>query len=536
MKRLVITTIILLLATAWVTVLYFKNLNPPGLHTSEVMSDIPGSAAVIFEYTNEQSFYDIFSDNTLLNDVIGSQKLADMDTLRNRLIENPLLSKYFGGQVLFISLHPLKNNDVDLMLTMPAAKGFDISIIDKLAKQQNNGLIISSTSIKGVPAYSIYISSLKKRFYVVNKGDNIFSGSFSEELAEESAADKKPGKKNFVPLSARQNASSLANLYVNYEQLNPIFQSLFKNNTDLFKSFRLLPAMAAMSLDYKTDAFMFNGITTIQLNEPQSYLTLFAAQQPVINQLKDIFPSTTAYSCNFSVSDPLKFASALSQWQIKGGLEKEKNALFDKVKAGTGVNLKSSFYSLLGNEFAIVTTRYEEKYAIISVKDGEKMQVLMMNISNRINDNTGQFNFDKLPFFLLGDAFTIFKHPYFMVEDNYLVLANSSKELASYYDSYLNRKFLNKTDAYNQFNDLLSERSNVSFFINFKAIQPLLKRDMQPGFYDAFEKNVPGWKDFYAASYQFSAADKNFYTNFCMKLNNIDSAAVKTGISGDNGK
>jgi len=149
-----------------------------------------------------------------------------------------------------------------------------------------------------------------------------------------------------------------------------------------------------------------------------------------------------------------------------------------------------------------------------------------MNISSMVTDNIGQFKYSKLPFFLLGDAFGILKKPYFMILDNYLILATSQKELISYSDTYLNRKFLSKTDAYNQFYDLLSERSNVAFFINFKNSQPILKRDMNPDFYSSFENNNPGWKSFYGASYQLSSSDENFYTNFCMRLNNVDTSAV----------
>jgi hypothetical protein len=37
------------------------------------------------------------------------------------------------------------------------------------------------------------------------------------------------------------------------------------------------------------------------------------------------------------------------------------------------VFLKPEFAHLLGNEFAVVTTRYQEKYAIVAVKDGSKL-------------------------------------------------------------------------------------------------------------------------------------------------------------------
>jgi hypothetical protein len=431
---------------------------------------------------------------------------------------------------LFISLHPLKNNDVGLLLTISASKGFDIAVaMDQLSKQPSSGFIINSIHVAGKKGYNIYISSIKKRFFVINNEDNTFSGSFSEELAEQSASyQPKKDKKAFVLLPEQQNANSLANLYVNYEQLAPLMQQLFQNkNTDILRSFKVLPALAVLSLNYKSDAFMFSGITTIQNNEPITYLNLFSDQQPVVNQLKNIFPSTTAYSTNFSVSDPAKFENDLEQWHIRAGIKKEKDKLFSKVKAETGINLRTEFDNLLANEFAIVTTRYQEKFAIISVKDGSKLTPFMTNISSMADADIGQFRFEKLPFFLLGDAFSVFRRPYFLIMDNYLILANSEAELKSFYDSYINRKFLSKNDQYNQFDNLLSERSNVAFFIDFKNAQSIFKKDLNADFYDTFEKLEPGWKDFYAASYQFSAADKNFYTNFCMRLNYADTTSVK---------
>jgi len=264
---------------------------------------------------------------------------------------------------------------------------------------------------------------------------------------------------------------------------------------------------------------MFNGSTTILQGESPGYLRLFAMQQPTVNHLKDIFPSTTAYSAAFALSDLTKFGADLEKEQAKGGYKNESALLFSKIKAETGISLKSRFHGLLGSEFGLVTTRYLEKFAIISIKDGSKLKALFTDISKMTDENAGQLNYDKLPFFLLGDAFSPFKRPYFMIIDNYLILANSTGELASYYDSYINRKFLSKNDQYNQFDDLLSAQSNVAFFFHFKNLQPIFKRDLYPEVYNTIENSEPGWKNFYAASFQFTSADNNFYTNFCMKLN-----------------
>jgi len=528
MKKLIITTAILLAATAWITVVYFKNLNPPGSNTSRVVSNIPNTAALIFEFNNEKSFYDIFNGNELLSALVGPEQIAEIDTVRNQLLNSPSLMKFFDGQSVFISLHPTKNN-VELIFTLAASKGFNALMLDKLAEQPNSNLLITSGKIAGKQSYNVFFKSIKRTLYVVNKEDDVFSGSFSEELATESAAYKPQSNgNNFVLLSDQQNSNSLANLYVNYSQIGPLLDRLFKNHsTGFLHSYKQFPAFAVLSMNYKSDAFMFNGITTIQHDVAGSYLGLFADQQPIANHLKDIFPSTTAYSTSFAVSDPLKFSDDLIQWHKKTGMQAEKDSLFKKIKAETGMNFRRDFTRELGNEFAIVTTRYFEKYAIISVKDGSKMRPLMTNISNMVTDNIGQFKYNKLPFFLLGDSFSELKRPYFMIVDNFLILASTQSELESYHDTYFNQKFISKTDNYNGFDQLQSERSNVTFFIHFRNAQPVLKQDMTDDLYDAFEAYEPGWRDFYGATWQFSASDKNFYTNFCMKLNNIDTLTVK---------
>ncbi len=549
MRKQVIITILLLIASAFITVFYFKNLNTPGMRRDRIMRLIPDNAALIFEFNNEKGFYDIFENNKLFKAVAGRQKLDELTVLRDKLLLNPLLEKYFTGQNIFISVHPSKTDTVDFLLTMSSANGFEPAVFDQLSKQTGNGLVVTPVTEKGKKGYNIYINALKKRFYVINREDNILSASFSKDLLDQDGPYKnRKDNPPFVLLSEQQNANSLANLYINYDALSSLFDLFFKNkNTDILKSLRLLPGLATLTLNYRSDALMFNGLTNMRQDKPVSYLNLYTNEGAAVNYLKVIFPSTTAYSVNFAVADPLKFSADLSSWHIRAGLKNEKDLLFNKIRSETGINLKNEFNKLLGNEFAVVTTRYFEKFAIVSVKDGSKLRQLLAGISkisdepvqmpvadrkgrsslgliqnNKMDffrENTGQLNYDKLPFFLLGDAFSIFRHPYYMIIDNYLVLANSDNELKSYYDSYINRKFLSKNDQYNEFNNLLAERSNVTFFFHFKNALPILKQDLYPNIYDTFEEKDAGWAGFYAASWQFTAAEKSFYTNVCMQLN-----------------
>ncbi len=529
MKKQIVITIILLLATAFVTVYYFKNLNTPVMRANKALGLIPDNTSLIFEFNNDAGFYDVFSGNKLLPSIVGQEKIDELGILKKQLLLNPILQPYFAGQDVYISIHPSKTNTIDFLLTIAAGNEFEPATMDKLAAQPKSGLIVNPLNTNGEEkGFTIYVSQLKKRFYLLVRAGNVFSGSFSKELID-ACFDYKNYRHNppFVLLSAQQDADSPANLYVNYSQITPLFDQLFENkNTDIFKSFRLLPGLATLSLNYKTDALMFNGSTEIQEHRSTSYLSLFAGQHPVDNHLKDIFPSTTAYSTNFAVSDPVKFGVNLANWYNRAGLKGEEDQLFNKITALTGTNVQSEFYNLMGDEFAIVTTRYFEKFALISVKDGSRLKALMPNLGKMKDENSGQLTYEKLPFFLLGDAFSIFRRPYYMIIDNYLILTNSPGELASYYDTYIKRKYLNKNGQYNQFDNLLAARSNVSFLFNFKNAEPILKRDLKPPVYQSFAADTPGWANFSAASWQFTAADKNFYTNFCMRLN-TDTASQK---------
>jgi hypothetical protein len=519
MKRLFIATIILFAATVAVTVIYFRHINTASQHTSLAMQAIPDDASLIIQFNNEKEFYDIFAGNTLFGNVLGAGKMNELQALRKDLLQNPLLSPFLAGQNIFVSLHPQKNNTIDLLLTASVSKKFRADILEQLYKQRNNGLLIHTMDIDGKAGYVVYLNDIKRRFYLISKDEQTLSGSFSKDVIEDCAKyDYRKRKQAFVLLSDQQSANSLANLYVNYRNFTPLAEQLFNSkNPDIFRSLRQYAAVGALSMNFKNNALIFNGSSQAE-NDEGGYLSLFIRQQPVTNHLKEIFPSTMAYSSAFAVSDPKTFETELAGWEGNTDFSDERSAVLSKVKKETGISLQKEFAQLLGNEFAVVTTRYHEKIGLVQVKDGTKTLALLTNISKMISENTGQFNYEKLPQALLGDAFSLFKRPYFKVIDNYLVLTVTESELNSYNDSYTNRKFLVKTDGYNEFNNLLAEQSNASFFIQFKNAAELFRQDLKKSFYEDLRDNNPGWKNFYGASWQFTASDKSFYTNFCIGL------------------
>lgn len=521
-------TIILLAMAIGISVMYFKNLNSPGQRPGKVMGNIPSNAALVFEYKNDESFYDIFKNNVLLSSLIGDQKSAELAELKKYILDNNLLKPLFDGQSLYISIHPGKTtDDLDFLITTSSTAKIG-TILDQIAAQKNDSMLIHPMLLNGKKGYNIYFNDIKRRFYLLLNDDNTFSASFSQAMVEAAARYRNENHdKFFVQLSDQQNSNSIANLYVNYRQLSPFFDQLFRNkNTDVFRGFRLLSAVGAFSLNYRSDALMFNGVSHINDKDAKSYFDIFRYQQPTVNKLKNIFPASLAYSLNFTVSDPAQFEKDLIQWQAEAGYDKDKKQLCDKIKAETSINLTTEFIKELGNEFAIITTRYQEKIGLIQLKNGLNLRPSLVNISHMVTDDIGQFNYDKVPFFLLGDSFSVFRRPYFMIADNYLILCNSQSGLTEYYKNYTSGSFMSKSDEYNRFDNLQAERSNISFFINFKNAREILIEALKPQYAKAFTSKKAGWNNYYAAGYQFTASEKDFYTNFYMRLNMPDTTAT----------
>ncbi len=514
MKRLIFASVFLIAICGIITVAYFRNLNPPGEHTSQIMRNIPADASLVMEFGNENGFYEIFRDNKLMAAAAGKRNIDELDTLRKLVIAKGPLAPYFEAQHLFVSVHPT-DTSANLLITTATNKDIAKEYFDGLPKKD---VEVKTITLSGKKGYAITIKPLHKIFYIINKGRHVLSGTFSRKLAEQCAAYQ-PAEHGYKLLSVQQNNNALANLYISHKALPALLQGYFSNRNNMPADLYGFDANAVLTLNYKSDALMFNGSTTIGNNAPPSYINLFAHQKAHVNRLKNILPSTTAWYTSFALSDSKTFLADLLSLQKQTGTANKRQQLINTIKQETGVDVQDIFAKWLGNEFAVVTTRFQEKLGIIEIKNGTLATAPIMNISSQMSDNTGRFNYNDIPANLLGDAFKVFRKPYFMIIDNYLVLANSFQEIQSYQESYLNRKFLVKASDYNAFNNLISERSNVSFFVAIKNCQQVFKRDLTESAYNSFENNEPGWQNVYGVSYQLTAAENGFYTNFCIALN-----------------
>ncbi|MGI4804896.1 MAG: hypothetical protein ACRYFL_09010 [Janthinobacterium lividum] len=512
MRKIILLTVFLFLSAVGVTAFYFSRLRLPGQNTANVINQIPADAALIFEFKNDPEFYDLFRNNTLLTSFIRQKKAAELKYLHQHLLKN-----VFDQQSIFISLHPKINaKSIDLLLTTNTEGNIDLQSVLK-----QNAVKFQVEKVGNQELIKVDFSAIKEAFYISSKA-NMLAGSFDKQLLIRFLENKRDQQKEiFKQLPDQQKRNSIANLYVSYKQLPVLIKQLFSNqNNEFFKLLNGFSANASLSLNYKSDALLFNGYTQTDTSVA-AYINLFLKQQPAKITLKNIYPQNTASAVSFTFSDQNQFFKELDKWQNPEFHPVK--TVFKQIKLETGISIQTVFRKQLKNEFAVITTAENENLAVIQLKNGSEFKSYLQNLSLNPNAAQLQLKYSNLFFYLLGEPLRNFKQPYFMVLDNFLFLAETESGLHHYLNRYHQQQFLNQESQYLNFDALQADQSNVSFFVDFKNGSELLKHMLRPEFKTAFEQQNLDWNTYYAMAMQFTASDNSFYTNFYLQQLKRDS-------------
>ena len=529
MRNTIILTFVLLLAVVAMAVKYFSEISGSQNNLDKVLRHIPQDAALILNFNNDASFYEIFSDYELFDAIIGKTRAEEIEQLQEYLLKEPQLADATQEKKIFVSFHPAKNDSVDFLYSINLNEDLKTSNIEELLSEVS-GLSVKKAERSGI--YHLSLPGLKKTFFLFIE-NGAATGSFSRELLETSIAENTPKLDdnfiNEIKSQSSQNLNSPVNLFVNHEKvpafLNHFIKGKANGNRNLVTN---LKGISSLNMNFKSDALMFNGISKPDTSAP-NYLNIFLYQHPVKNDIKNIIPDNTANFIAFGLSDHHSFQKRL---QILFDKRNESASLKNQlhlIKEKSGIDLEKDMRPLLSNEFSIVETSYREKFAIIKLKNGRKLDFALQLISSPAGESISKFNYSHILYAFLGDPLKSFSRPYFSVIDNYLVVANTPGVISNYLRSYEFEKFLIKKSEFVKFSQLVANQSNILYFINQKESERIIRTSLKPNYSSAFTSKNYGLKNFYGLSYQWSADAEHFFTNIYINYlsdNNSEMEAV----------
>ncbi|HCN84728.1 MAG TPA: hypothetical protein DIT07_14085, partial [Sphingobacteriaceae bacterium] len=316
MRKIIILTSFLLLSTILIAVLYFSNLGVGTRSNEKILQYIPQETALIFEFKNDKSFYEIFKDYELFNIILGKQRIAEIAQLQTSLFKQPQLSDATNSQTVFLSVYPDKADSVDLLWTMTSDNQISPDRIYELLGMPSTDLKTEKISLSGEDVLKVNIKSLNKPFYLfINK--TFISGSFSKNLIQRFLDKNSPKiKKEFIAeinTFSQKNDNSPFNIFINHSSSFSFLEKFLRNKAGgNFLLLNQLGGSSILNMNFKSDAFMFNGISKPD-PKTDNYLNLFLYQKPVVTAIKKIFPENTSNFIAFGISDFARFHSNLLQ-------------------------------------------------------------------------------------------------------------------------------------------------------------------------------------------------------------------------------
>jgi hypothetical protein len=239
-------------------------------------------------------------------------------------------------------------------------------------------------------------------------------------------------------------------------------------------------------------------------------------------------PYNTANSISYGISNLKAYQSDLrALFKENKELEKLENQM-KKITLETGLNPDRDLQKLWGNEFSTIQLSTFENLAIIKLKNGTQMQFFMEILSSSYSENIKKMNYGDIFYYYWGDPLKKYAKPFYMIQDNLLILSNSPSTLQRYLNDYNSNRFLVKLDTYKQFDQYVADQSNISFLLHFSNSGSLLQDLLKRNYAENFGTGNSGIKDLYAFSYQLTSNKSHFLTNIYTgyKLSTIQESVL----------
>lgn len=258
---------------------------------------------------------------------------------------------------------------------------------------------------------------------------------------------------------------------------------------------------------------MFNGNTN-KIGERITYTGLFLHQQPVKNTIKKIMPSNTSNYIAYGLSDYSLFHKDLKElFNTRKELD-TLNKQISQMTSETGIQPERDIKKLWGNEFTTLQLSTRENIAVIRVSNGHQLQFYLEPLSAAYADAVRKMSYDNLFYYYLGDPLKGYKSPFFAITDNLLIISNSAGTVQRFLNDYNANMLLHTKDEFIQFDQLVADQSNISFFMDFSNSRTLIRNLFKKDYADIFINEDYGLKDFYGLSYQMISNNDHFFTNF----------------------
>ena len=509
MKRIYITLGVLLIGMIAMAYLYFSNLTIETSANDLSLTAASADASLVFSFENDKSFYEILSGQDLFQEVLGETKSKQLKALRDNLVGLPALDQALGGQKIYIGVLPGAATEIDFLISTQLKANADPQKILKLLQKKQIALTPTNNvyQLTFSDGSTCYFTVKDQLVAISNAIKPVINLADRQKLADEKFV-------NYIKTNSRGTKNTLANLYINFNQFPALLKNILNSNlTGELNVFNKQNSYAAFSYNFSREKLLFNGTT--DLNNLNSYEQLFANIAPQDLTIANILPQSTANYAIYNINSYENWHKKLTEWFVQQKENKQIDQQINVIDQKYRLALKQTLVSYFKNQFVTFQLNTGEKFGAVALKNGEKVNQFLMDLSSDYAPEVKIFKESNLAYAFFGTPFKKFERPFYTIIDNYLVMANHASSIQVFLSKYRNGELLINNADYMALRDQLSTQATIVYYVNNKNSNDIFGRNLKSTYYKQYQSKS-GFKDYDAFSYQLSGDNGKFLSNLLL--------------------
>ena len=507
MRKIYITLIVLLMAMIGMAYLYFSRLNQETSYHDMSLRAATANSGLVFSIENDKSIFEILKGQDLFQQLIGKEKFNQLQLLKDKFVADPGFNNLVAHRNIFISFSAGKNKDIDYLISTQINNEKEQPLLiealkTKGIKTNTTGQV---TTVKLNDSSTLYVA-IEKNLILVSNAPGPVKTALHPPLvksAQEFTA--------FINSSSKLSKNSVGNLYIDFNRLPEFSKAIMPGK--LSGGLAVLAnqhSFAGLNYNFSKERLFFNGNSKI--NDRNNYLSLFLNQEPQKNTIDNLLPDNTANFRLYSITGYKNWLKNLNTWF----LNRKGDAAVKKIIANTTANYRLNpdeiFPAYFKNQLIYFQLRGGESLAAINLTNGDKVEQLMLDISEDYDQDIKKLKVTGLLYCYFGEPVKQFGSPYYAIIDNNMIISNRPAALHQFLNKYRhNALLINDAEYINQYTQI-SNSASVTYYVNRKNSGDIIRNDVYTTYYKHFMASE-GLGNFSSFIYQLSGDKGNFQTN-----------------------
>ncbi len=497
MKRIVISSIIALIVLILAATGYYYSQKYAVIHSNPIDA-IPTDAAWFLELKNPNTGVDQLSKTsffkTLSKDSSFSVIKKSINWLDSVSKTDELATTIWSNQKLFISAHPIKATDFDLLYICNLPRGKSANNLNSIIEDLTDKIYVKEERVyEDVRIHELTKNNESYFTYAISKGVFIFSRT--SFLVEDAIRQLKSGvsfnkTKTFTKTGTKFGTDESILLFVNHFGLHDMLTGYINSDrSEFMEAINNICRWSRFSMKPENNSISFNGISTSY--DTTDLFSSFQNQTASNSICASVLPARTALLLNLNVSN---IEQTLNKLRANGHFflpASNASAYIDSLNKKYKFNLYKLMTSWNKKEIALAITEPgsmdlgNNTYALIrSENSGDALQSLekIQNAVGKLRSNEkyrshtiSNFNLNSVVPLFYGNMFLGIEQSYYTSVRDFVIFANSPSILKSLIDDYEDKKLLeNEADFIAHKNNLVL-KGQFNFYFNFQRGTNILR-------------------------------------------------------------